>query len=170
MDAKTKDAKPATESTASKPYRELVTIDGKNVVLHHDRPPVINEGVLERADIFRMINIFAPEFSPSNIDKADGTPLRLYTSDKVKVDVSKRRKHDMGFWHRNIDAHEIIFCVKGALKWETEMGVKVMHPGDMLFIPKGIGHRSLLCEDSTDDNVLIELKIADELTYVGDKK
>ena len=86
----------------------------------------------------------------------------------VKVDVSKRRKHDMGFWHRNIDAHEIIFCVKGALKWETEMGVRVMHPGDMLFIPKGIGHRSMLCEDSSDDNVLIELKIADDLTYVGE--
>src|SRR5260370_35917530 len=128
----------------------------------------INAGVLENADIFRMINIFAEKFSPTNLDKADGTPLRLYTSDKVKVDVSKRRKHDMGFWHRNIDAHEIIFCVKGALKWETEMGVKIMHPGDMLFIPKCIGHRSMLCEDSTDENVLIELKIADELTYVGE--
>jgi len=61
-------------------------------------------------------------------------------------------------------------CVKGALKWETEMGVKIMHPGDMLFIPKGIGHRSMLCEDSTDDNVLIELKIADDLTYVGEDR
>jgi quercetin dioxygenase-like cupin family protein len=128
-------------------YRELVTINGKNVVLAHDEPPVINAGVIENGDIFRMINIFAEKF-----------------------DVSKRRKHDMGFWHRNIDAHEIIFCVKGALKWETEMGVKIMHPGDMLFIPKGIGHRSMLCEDSTDDNVLIELKIADELTYVGESK
>ena len=117
-----------------------------------------------------MFNIFDEKFSPSNIDKADGTPLRLYTSDRVKVDVSKRRKHDMGFWHHNIDAHEIIFCVKGALKWETEMGVKIMHPGDMLFIPKGIGHRSMLCEDSTDDNVLIELKIGDDLSYVGDNK
>jgi hypothetical protein len=28
----------------------------------------------------------------------------------------------------------------------------------------------MLCEDSTDDNVLIELKIADELTYVGEDK
>src|SRR5213080_1871098 len=151
-------------------YRELVTINGKNVVLAHNEPPVINAGVLEMAEIFRMFNISDEKFSPSNIDKADGTPLRLYTSDKVKVDVSKRRKHDMGFWHRNIDAHEIIFCVKGALKWETEMGVKIMHPGDMLFIPKGIGHRSMLCEDSTDDNVLIELKIADELTYVGEER
>ena len=155
---------------AKQVYRELVTINGKNVVLAHNEPPVINAGVLENGDIFRMINIFAETFTPSNLDKADGTPLRLYTSDRVKVDVSKRRKHDMGFWHRNIDAHEIIFCVKGALKWETEMGVKIMHPGDMLFIPKGIGHRSMLCEDSTDDNVLIELKIADELSYVGDQK
>src|ERR1700738_164291 len=80
------------------------------------RGPRTAEGVLENGDIFRMINIFAEKFSPTNIDKADGTPLRLYTSDKVKIDVSKRRKHDMGFWHRNIDAHEIIFCAKGALR------------------------------------------------------
>ena len=159
-----------TPQTAKKVYQERVTIDGKNVVLSHNESPVINAGVLENADIFRMINIFAEKFSPTNIDKADGTPLRLYTSDSVKIDVSKRRKHDMGFSHRNIDAHEIIFCVAGALKWETEMGVRVMHPGDMLFIPRGIGHRSMLCEDSTDDNVLIELKISDTLTYVGENK
>ena len=155
---------------AKRLYEERITINGKNVVLSHSESPVANAGVLENAEIFRMINIFAEKFSPTNIDKADGTPLRLYTSDSVKIDVSKRRKHDMGFWHRNIDAHEIIFCVKGALKWETEMGVKVMHPGDMLLIPRGIGHRSMLCADSTDDNVLIELKISDPLTYVGEKK
>jgi quercetin dioxygenase-like cupin family protein len=74
----------------------------------------------------------------------------------------------MGFWHRNIDDHEIIFCVKGALRWETEMGTKTMHPGDMLLIPKGIAHRSMLCEDSLEENVLIELKVQDEPIYVGD--
>src|ERR1043166_8784764 len=72
-------------------YRELVTINGKNVVLAHNEPPVVNAGVLENGDIFRLINIFAEKFTPTNIDKADGTPLRLYTSDRVKVDVSKRR-------------------------------------------------------------------------------
>ena len=149
-------------------FEERITIDGKNVILNRSENPTGNSGVLEYAEIFKLINVFSDQFSPSNIDKGDGTPLRLFESKKVRIEVSKRRKHDMSFWHRNIDAHEIIFCVKGALKWETEMGVKIMHPGDMLFIPKGIGHRSMLCEDSTDDNVLIELKIADDLTYVGD--
>src|SRR5690606_20035148 len=73
--AKTKDAKQV--------YRELVTINGKNVVLAHNEPPVVNAGVLEMADIFRMFNIFDDKFSPTNLDKADGAPLRLYTSDRV---------------------------------------------------------------------------------------
>jgi hypothetical protein len=50
------------------PYRELVTINGKNVVLSHNEPPVINAGVLENADIFRMINIFADKLA-LNIDR-----------------------------------------------------------------------------------------------------
>jgi oxalate decarboxylase/phosphoglucose isomerase-like protein (cupin superfamily) len=154
---------------ASTPTRELITIDGKNVVIQRDQSPMINGGVLENAEAFRMFNIFDDKFQPTNIGSADGKPLRLYDGKITKVDVSKRRKEDMGFWHRNIDAHEIIFCVKGALRWETEMGTRTMYPGDMLFIPRGIAHRSMLCEDSTDDNVLIELKVAEELPYVGDK-
>ena len=46
-------------------YRELVTINGKNVVLAHNEPPVVNAGVLEMAEIFRMFNIFDEKFSPS---------------------------------------------------------------------------------------------------------
>lgn len=165
-----------TPETATKPsaegapptYTEKVTINGKNVVIAHYTPPVINAGVLENGDIFRLINVFDEKFAPTNATRADGTPLRLFTSARTKVDVSKRRKEDMSFWHRNIDAHEIIFCVKGALAWETELGNATMRPGDMLFIPKGIAHRSRLAPESTDENVLIELKIADDLEYVGE--
>ena len=149
-------------------FRELVTINGKNVVLLHDEPPVKNAGVAENADVFRMVNIFDSKFQPSNFNKADGTPLRMFEAKNVRVDLSKRSKEDMGFWHRNIDAHEIIICVKGALRWETEMGVKTMHEGDMMFIPKGIAHRSMLCEDSAPENVLVEMKLFDnEVNYVG---
>jgi hypothetical protein len=148
--------------------REVVTINGKNVVLAHHASPIENAGVLENSDIFRILNIFDRKFRPSNMNKADGTPLRIYSAERLKIDLSKRSKEDMTFWHRNIDAHEIIICVKGALRWETEMGTRTMRAGDMLFIPKGIAHRSMLCKDSLEENVLIELKVADDLTYVGD--
>ena len=123
-------------------FRELVTINGKNVVLAHNEPPVINAGVLDYAEIFRMFNIFDEKFSPTNIDKADGTPLRLYTSDRVKVDVSKRRKHDMGFWHRNIDAHEIIFCVQRRAQMGNRDGRQDHAPGRHAVHSQG--HRSSL--------------------------
>lgn len=149
------------------PTRELITIDGKNVVLQRDSSPMINGGVLEYAEALRVLNIFDEKFKPSNYDLADGKPLRLYDGKTVKIDVSKRSKEDMGFWHRNADAHEIIFCVKGALRWETEMGVRILKPGDMMLIPRGIAHRSTLCDESEAENVLVELKISEELNYVG---
>jgi hypothetical protein len=48
------------DAPAKQVYRELVTIAGKNVVLAHDEPPVINAGVLENADIFRRCGSTPP--------------------------------------------------------------------------------------------------------------
>ena len=152
------------------PNRELITIDGKNVVVQRDTSPMENGGVLENSEALRLFNIFDEKFQPSNFGLADGKPLRMYDAKTVKIDLSKRSKEDMGFWHRNADAHEIIFCVKGALRWETEMGIRIVRPGDMLFIPRGIAHRSTLCEESEEENVLVELKISEELTYVAEDK
>ena len=155
---------------SDKIFREVVTIGGRNVVLNHSSSPVENAGAVENADMQRVLNIFSDKYQPSNFSKADGTPLRLFTSPGCKIDVSKRSKEDMGFWHRNIDANEVILCIKGALRWETEIGTTTLYPGDMLLIPKGIAHRSMLCEDSLDENVLLELKVTDELVYTGDNK
>ena len=152
------------------PNRELITIDGKNVVVQRDTSPMENGGILENEEALRLFNIFDEKFQPTNYGLADGKPLRMYDAKTVKIDLSKRSKEDMGFWHRNADAHEIIFCVKGALRWETEMGIRIVRPGDMLFIPRGIAHRSTLCEESEEENVLVELKISEELTYVAEDK
>lgn len=152
----------------TQPTRELITIDGRNVVLQRDASPMVNGGVLEYAEALRVFNIFDDRFQPSNRGLADGKPLRMYDSRTVKIDLSKRSKEDMGFWHRNADAHEIILCVKGALRWETEMGVRILKPGDMMLIPRGIAHRSTLCEESEAENVLVELKVSDALTYVAE--
>ena len=154
----------------SEKLREVITINCKNVVLDHNESPVANAGVLENPEIFRMLNIFDDKFTPTNMNKADGTPLRIYEAARVKIDLSKRSKEDMSFWHRNIDAHEIIICIRGALRWETEMGTRTMRAGDMLFIPKGIAHRSMLCPESEPENVLIELKVADDLDFVAGTK
>lgn len=147
--------------------REVVTIHGTNVTLNLSDSPIKNLGVGAGAELFKYLSVLDPKFRPENFDKADGTPLRLFDSPAVKIDVSKRSKEDMGFWHRNVDANEIIFCFRGALRWETEMGTVTLREGEMILIPKGITHRSMLCEESKDENILIELKITDQLKYVG---
>lgn len=147
--------------------KEVVTIHGTNVTLDLADSPIKNLGVSTGAEMFKYLSVLDPKFRPENYDKADGAPLRLFDADSVKVDVSKRSKEDMGFWHRNIDYNEIIFCFRGALRWETEMGTVTLKEGEMILIPKGITHRSMLCEESIEENILIELKIRDELTYVG---
>jgi hypothetical protein len=106
------------------PLREVVTIDGVNVELEVGANPVENLGVLKAGELFHYLNIFDPKFQPSNYNKADGSPLRLFDSAPVKIDVSKRSKEDMGFWHRNVDYNEVIICVRGALRWEKAWGLQ----------------------------------------------
>ena len=148
-------------------FREIVTIDGRNITLTHESSPVARRCVADSADALLKLDVFDPVFRPENYNKADGTPLRLFDAASVKVDLSKRSKEDMGFWHRNVDFHEIIFCVQGALRWETEIGTVTLKAGEMILIPKGISHRSMLCEDSAEENVLVELKIGEDLTFTG---
>jgi len=152
------------------PLREVITIDGTNVELEVKENPIENLGVLKAKELFHYLNIFDPKYQPSNYNKADGSPLRLFDSPPVKIDVSKRSKEDMGFWHRNVDYNEVIICVRGALRWETEMGAVILKEGEVIVIPRGITHRSMLCEESLAENVLIELKCRDKLNYVGDNK
>jgi hypothetical protein len=158
-----------TTDEVKRPLREVVTVGGQTITLEMQESPVSNLGVLSGAEAFRVLNILDPVFAPANYNKADGSPLRLLDSVSAKVDLSKRSVEDMGFWHRNIDYHEVIICFSGALRWETEMGTVTLRRGDMMLIPKGISHRSMLCEESETENVLIELKLRDDLTYVGDK-
>ena len=150
------------------PYREIVTIGGKNVTLEHAASPVENLGVTVGEIGFRKVDFLDAKFRPENYNKADGSPLRMFESPSVKIDLSKRSKEDMGFWHRNVDDNEIIFCFRGALRWETELGTVTLREGEMILIPKGISHRSMLCEQSAEENILLELKIRDELIFVGE--
>ena len=151
-------------------YREAVTVDGRNIVLDHQNSPVADRAVVEAGDALFKLDVFDAAFRPENHSKADGAPLRLFDARTVRVDLSKRSQEDMGFRRRNIDFHEIVFCVRGALRWETEIGVTTLKAGEMILIPRGISHRSMLCSDSAEENVLLDLRIDDEITFVGRAK
>lgn len=150
------------------PTREVITVGDARIEL--DRPGGTEaNAVTVKSGGERLVCFDTADerIRPANYDKPDGAPLRVLDSDAAKLDVSKRSVHDMGFWHRSADFTEVIICVKGALRWETELGVHVLRPGQVLCIPRGVAHRSALCEESGEENVLIEVKVKDDMTYVG---
>jgi hypothetical protein len=154
-------------AASGRTFREVITVDGRNIVLDHESSPVAKRQTVAAGDALYKLDVFDAAFRPENYNKADGSPLRLFDAATVKVDLSKRSKEDMGFRRRNIDFHEIIFCVRGALRRETEIGATTLKAGEMILIPKGISHRSMLCDESAEENVLLELKIDDEIAFVG---
>lgn len=151
-----------TENTV--PTREVITNGTARTVIVRTAPPT---EVVETSAGPTVFDIHHDSISPDNFDKADGAPLRVLHSSAAKLDISKRSHEDMGFWHRSVDHSEIIICVEGALRWETELGSHVLLPGQVLVIPRGIAHRSALDPASAEHNVLLEIKVADDLEYVG---
>ena len=148
----------------SVPTREVITNGDSRVTIVRKAAPT---EVVETDAVLTVFDINHSSVSPANFDKADGAPLRVLHSDSAKLDISKRSHEDMGFWHRNVDHSEIIICIKGALRWETEIGTHVLKAGQALVIPRGVAHRSALDAESDAENILLEIKVADDLQYVG---
>lgn len=146
------------------PTREVITNGESRTTLVRSSP---HPEVVKASAALTVFDIGHESISPANFAQADGAPLRVLHSGAAKLDISKRSHEDMGFWHRSVDHSEIIICVKGALRWETELGTTVLHPGQVLVIPRGVAHRSALDSESTGENILLEIKVADDLDYVG---
>jgi len=140
-----------------KQYEEKITINGKNISIKRGDSPVNVDYTAGELKLLTY-NINDPELKPSNWDKPEGTPMTLFKADGLRVDLSKRTKQAMNFWHTSCDFHELIFCFKGSIKWETSLGNVELKPGEMLLIPKGVTHRS--SPGQTDsENIIMEFKI-----------
>ena len=139
----------------------------KSFVFLRDRKPVENRSVTgEQEDLkLLMYDVTDPSLVPSNFDKPEGTPMTLLQGDGIRVDLSKRTVEEMSFWHRSADFDELIICLIGSIKWETDLGVVEMRPGHMLLIPRGIAHRSIPGKTG-EINIIIELKIWSSLEEV----
>ncbi|GAA1272630.1 hypothetical protein [Arthrobacter pascens] len=149
------------------PTKEVITAGERRIEFHRVEGLENIASVIGGTEHLVCFDVNDNRIQPSNYNKADGAPLRMLDSPAAKVDVSKRSVEDMGFWHRSADFSEVIICIKGALRWETELGTHVLTAGKVLSIPRGVAHRSALCEESGDENILIEVKISGDLTYTG---
>ena len=145
-------------------YTEKFTWQGKELVIQRETSPVAVVSAESKQMKLEKINVNDPNLRPSNYDKADGTILPILQADGVRVDLSKRSKAPMSFWHRNMECDELIFCFKGGIRWETELGNIALGPGEMFVIPKGIAHRSLLPENSEGENIIVEFKIRGDVS------
>lgn len=152
--------------TSTTPTKEVLTTGKHRVEIDLGEGFTLPSAIPGAMD-FTVFSVFDDRIKPDNATQADGAPLRVLDSEAAKIDISKRSVEDMGFWHRSTDYSEIIICVKGALHWMTELGSRTLRPGDILVIPRGIAHRSALCDESEEENVLIEVKVKDDLTFVG---
>lgn len=146
-------------------YSEKITVNGRNIVVDRPTSPVQVDHIDADGLGIDVVDIFSKALIPDNYDKAEGTPKTIFQADGLKVDLSKRTKLAMSFWHRNCDYDELIFCVKGSIHWETELGDVTLHPGEMFHIPRGIAHRSAPGHTG-EENVVLELKVKGELKRV----
>ncbi len=140
-------------------YREKFTWGAKELIIERSSSPMDVISSESKGIKLEKIDINDPALRPSNYAKADGTVLPIFEAEGVRVDLSKRTKEPMTFWHRNMDCDEIIFCYKGGIQWETELGKITLQSGEMFVIPKGVAHRSLPPPGSEEENIVIELKI-----------
>lgn len=69
-------------------FRDVVTIDGQNITLLHKSSPLGDREFVGTDDALNKIDVFDPVFRPENYNKADGSPLRLFDAQSVKVDLS----------------------------------------------------------------------------------
>src|SRR5438093_706285 len=93
------------------------------------------------------------EMRPSDLERADGTPLPVLTNGDVTVSVSRRRA-PMPYCWRNVDGDELYFIHRGACRFETEMGVIEADPGDFVYLPRNMVYRAIPHSEDTIHLVL----------------
>ena len=148
-------------------FKEKLTVNGANIIFERTNSPINSKQVQrENGEIGLVVfDVKDEKLTPSNYDNPEGVPMTLFQWDGVKLDLSKRTVEEMSYWHRSADFDEIIFCFDGSIKWETDLGVVELEPGQMMMIPRGIAHRSMPGKNNKI-NIIIELKVWSSLKDV----
>jgi homogentisate 1,2-dioxygenase len=109
---------------------------------------------IQRDRALSPLSIDLNQTRPSDMDRADGRAMPLFTNGDVTVHVSRRREA-MPFCCRNVDGDELYFIHQGPARFETELGVLEAVPGDFVYLPRNIVFRVI---PRTDDAVHLILE------------
>ena len=117
----------------------------KEKLTRGDRWLLVDRGVeqvrkIEGEELITKFSIFDPKY-PDDLREKWGRPAKIVEGNGFWIDLSKRKNKSMGFWHRNLDYDDLIFIVRGEVKWHTELGMYTSKEGNISIIPRGIAQR-----------------------------
>lgn len=83
-----------------------------------------------------------------NILKVWGERRRIFLNDKVEIDYVKLKKDSFCSTHTHNKKHNKFVVIKGLVKVETELGEKIIYPGDSLIVIAPMKHRFIALQES----------------------
>ena len=90
---------------------------------------------MEVINLNQKFSLFDEHWSPKIIGELNGQAIKLA---KVKGEF---------VWHDHVNEDELFMVIKGQLKLEFEDGIRVVNPGEILIVPRGVPHKPIAEEE-----------------------
>lgn len=81
-------------------------------------------------DLSELIAQLRRPFEPIEAAQVDELGVYVYAS------------HGRFGWHRHLDEDELFLVLNGMVNMDSEWGSLTLHAGELVLVPKGVGHRS----------------------------
>ena len=90
---------------------------------------------MEVVNVKEKFSLFEEHWTPKIIGQLNGQDVKIA---KVQGEF---------VWHNHKNEDELFYIIKGTLKIDFEDGMRTLHAGDMLIIPKGVEHKPIAEEE-----------------------
>jgi len=90
---------------------------------------------MNKINLEEKFGLFTDHWSPKILGELNGQDVKIA---KLKGDF---------VWHDHKDEDELFFVIKGILTVAFRDKTVVLHPGEMLIIPKGVEHKPSAAEE-----------------------
>jgi len=90
---------------------------------------------MEVINIKKKFDLIEDHWNPRIIGQLNGQDVKIA---KVKGEF---------VWHNHKDEDELFYIIKGKLKIDFTDGIRTLHAGEMLIIPKGVDHKPIAEEE-----------------------